>query len=262
MHEQEEEYDDQLEQEPDEHTTYAQSNRSRYFFALMSFLVALIFLSVYLNNFYGLLYWHARHSTSRRIQSQKPCWSACAPYVELLLLGTFAFGAVGAFFLLPKSILNRTTSTGRNSLSSEGDNSLIEADTDDGFGDGDDADEGELSSFELLVEEALSSIPAEFQEKMENVLVRVQYEPGEEVMQRTGIKAGYTLLGLYEGVPLTSYGQARVPHPEIITIYQRSIEAYCHGDPDRIREQVRHTVLHEVAHHFGIDHEEMPIWVR
>jgi len=51
-------------------------------------------------------------------------------------------------------------------------------------------------------------------------------------------------------------------HPEIITIYQHTIEAYCHGDPDRIREQVRHTVLHEVAHHFGIDHEEMPIWVR
>src|SRR5437763_16299414 len=104
MHEQEEEYDDQLEQEPDEHTTSAQSNRSRYFFAVMSFLVALIFLSAYLNNFYGLL----------------SGW--------LLLLGTFAFGAIGAFFLLPKSILNRTTST--------------------------------------------------FQEKMENVLMRVQYKPG------------------------------------------------------------------------------------
>jgi predicted Zn-dependent protease with MMP-like domain len=97
---------------------------------------------------------------------------------------------------------------------------------------------------------------------MENVLVRVQYEPGEEVMQRVGIKEGYSLLGLYDGVPLTTYGQARVSQPEIITIYQRTIEAYCHGDPDRIREQVRHTVLHEVAHHFGIDHEEMPIWIR
>ncbi len=240
MHEQEEEYDDQreLEPEPDEHTTSAQSNRSRYFFAVMSFLVALIFLSAYLNNFYGLL----------------SGW--------LLLLGTFAFGAVGAFFLMPKSVLKRTTSTGKDSPSSEGDNNVIEADTDDGFGEGDDVNGGGLSSFEVLVEEALSSLPAEFQEKMENVLVRVQYEPGEEVMQRMGIKAGYTLLGLYEGVPLTAYGQANVPHPEIITIYQRPIEAYCHGDPDRIREQVRHTVLHEVAHHFGIDHEEMPIWVR
>jgi predicted Zn-dependent protease with MMP-like domain len=240
MSEQEEEYSDHREPEPDEHTTSAQRNRSRYFFAMMSFLVALIFLSAYLNNFYDLL----------------SGW--------LLLLGTFAFGAVGVFFLLPNSVLNRTmsTGTGRNYPSSEGDNSLLEADTDDSFGEGEDADEGVLSSFDLLVEEALSSIPAEFHEKMENVLVRVQYEPGEEVMQRVGIKAGYTLLGLYEGVPLTSYGQARVAHPEIITIYQRPIEAYCHGEPDRIREQVRHTVLHEVAHHFGIGHEEMPIWIQ
>src|SRR5947209_6189758 len=151
MHEQEEEYDDQRELEPDEHTSSAQSNRSRYFFALMSFLVALIFLSVYLNNYYDLL----------------SGW--------LLLLGTFAFGAIGVFFLLPQSRLNRaiSTETGRNHPSSEGDNNVIEADTGDGLGEGEDADEGELSLFELLVEEALSSIPPEFQEKMENVLVRV-----------------------------------------------------------------------------------------
>ena len=127
---------------------------------------------------------------------------------------------------------------------------------------GEDTNESDLSPFERLVEEALASIPAEFHEQMQNVLVRVQYEPGDEVMQRVGMKEGYTLLGLYEGVPLTIYGQARVPHPEIITIYQSTIEAYCYGDPDRIRKQVQHTVLHEVAHHFGIDHEEMPIWIR
>ena len=238
MSEQEEKSDYLREQEPDEHSKYAHSNRSRYFIATMSFLVALLFLSAYLNNYYDLL----------------SGW--------LILLGTFAFGAVGAFFLLPDSVMHRTMSTERNYSNSEVENSLIEADIDDSFVEDEDADEGEMSSFELLVEDALNSIPAEYQEKMENVLVRVQYEPGEEEAQRVGIKAGYTLLGLYEGVPLTAYGQARAPHPEIITIYQRAIEAYCHGDPDRIREQVRHTVLHEVAHHFGIDHEEMPIWIR
>ena len=238
MSEQEEEYDDQHQSEPDEQSKYAHSNRSGYLIATMSFLVALLFLSAYLNNYYDLL----------------SGW--------LLLLGTFAFGAVGAFFLLPDGVLRRTTSAGRDDSNSEVENSLIEADTGDSFVEGEDAGEGEMSSFELLVEEALNSIPAEYQEKMENVLVRVQYEPGEEEAQRVGIKAGYTLLGLYEGVPLTAYGQARAPHPEIITIYQRAIEAYCDGDPDRIREQVRHTVLHEVAHHFGIDHEEMPIWIR
>lgn len=228
----EEEYDDYHEPELDEPPTSAHSDRSRYFFALMSFLVALIFLSTYLNNAYDPL----------------SGW--------LLLLGTAAFAAVGVLFLVPNSILNHPTSPGNASSNSTGDHNLQEADI------GDSLVEGELSSFELLVEEALSSIPAEFHEKMENVLVQVQYEPGEEVMQRVGIKAGYTLLGLYEGVPLTSYGQTRTPHPEIITIYQHTIEAYCHGNPDRIREQVRHTVLHEVAHHFGIDHEEMPIWIQ
>ena len=236
MSEQEEEFDDLREPEPDEHSTYARSNRSRYFFATMSFLVALLFLSAYLNNIYDLL----------------SGW--------LLLLGTFAFGAVGAFFLLPNSVLNRNMRAGRNYPSGEVENDLIEADTDDRLGE--DGDVGELSSFELLVEEALSTIPAEFHEKMENVLVRVQYEPGEEVIQRVGIQTGYTLLGLYEGVPLTSHGQARVPHPEIITIYQHTIEAYCHGDSYRSLDDVRHTVLHEVAHHFGIDHEEMPLWIQ
>ncbi len=204
----------------------------RYFFAMMSFLAALLFLSVYLNNYYDLI----------------SGW--------LLLVGAFVFGCVGALFLQSNSLLNRTLITGRNYQSSKNETSMIDVDDDEN------TNEEELSPFERLVKEALTSIPAEFHEQMENVLVRVQYEPGEEVMQRVGIKEGYTLLGLYEGVPLTTYGQARVPHPEIITIYQNTIVAYCDGDPDRIRRQVQHTVLHEVAHHFGIDHEEMPIWIR
>src|SRR5260370_40265960 len=97
---------------------------------------------------------------------------------------------------------------------------------------------------------------------MEIVLIRVQYEPGLEVLKRVGVKAGYTLLGLYEGVPLTAYGHDRTSPPEIITIYQRTIQAYCHGDPDCIRDAVRNTVLHELPHDFGIDHAAMPIWIR
>jgi predicted Zn-dependent protease with MMP-like domain len=237
MSEQEEEYDYHREPEPDPRTISIHKNRSRYFFAMMSFLVALLFLSIYLNNYYDLV----------------SGW--------LLLLGIFAFGAIGVFFLVPNSVLDRSVNTGRDYQGSEIEQSMTAGD-EERVDEGEYVDEDKLNPFERLVKEALASIPAEFHEQMENVLVRVQYEPGEEVMQRVGMKEGYTLLGLYEGVPLTTYGQARVPHPEIITIYQSTIEAYCHGDPDRIRDQVRHTVLHEVAHHFGIDHEEMPIWIR
>jgi predicted Zn-dependent protease with MMP-like domain len=238
MGELEEEYDYQLEIEPDEHTRNENTNRSRYFFAMISFLIALIILGIYLNSYYDLL----------------SGW--------ILLAGVLAFGAIGVFFLLPNTLLNNSTSTQRDYQGNKVEHIFIELEKEESLEEREDTDKDELSPFEQLVREALATIPTEFHEQMENVLVRVQYEPGEEVMDRVGMKEGYTLLGLYEGVPLTSYGQARVPHLEIITIYERTIVDYCHGDPDRIRRQVRHTVLHEVAHHFGIDHEEMPIWIR
>src|SRR2546421_5108529 len=238
MGELEEEYDYQREIEPDEHIRNENINRSRYFFAMISFLIALLILGIYLNNYYDLL----------------SGW--------LLLAGMLAFGAIGVFFLLPNNRLNHTTRIQRDYPGNEVQNTFIEAEKEESLEEGEDTYRDEFSPFERLVRKALATIPTEFHEQMENVLVRVQYEPGEEVTQRVGMKEGYTLLGLYEGVPLTSYGQARVPHPEIITIYERTIVDYCHGDPDRIRRQVQHTVLHEVAHHFGIDHEEMPIWIR
>jgi predicted Zn-dependent protease with MMP-like domain len=238
MSEQEEEYDYQREIEPDEHTLHENMNRSRYFFAMISFLIAVIILGIYLNNYYNIL----------------SGW--------LLLVGAFAFGAIGAFFLWPNTLLNDLISAKRDYQSDKVENTFIEAEKEERLEESEDTERDELSPFERLVREALATIPTEFHEQMENVLVRVQYEPGEEVMHRVGVKEGYTLLGLYEGVPLTTYGQARMPHPEIITIYESTIVDYCNGNPDRIRSQVRHTVLHEVAHHFGIDHEEMPIWIR
>ncbi len=96
---------------------------------------------------------------------------------------------------------------------------------------------------------------------MQNVVVLVEPEPDEETLERVGVKEGHILLGLYQGVPLTAQGMAG-GGLEHITIFQQAIETYCHGDPDRIRDQVRRTVLHELAHHFGIDHDEMPIWVK
>jgi predicted Zn-dependent protease with MMP-like domain len=233
-----EEYDYSREPEPDRHTKDMHNNRSRYFFATISFLVALLFLSAYLNNHFDLA----------------SGW--------LLLLGVLGFGAVGLLFLSRDSIVNRATNSRTDYQDSNKEIALMEEDEEASVEEDENTGRDELSPFEQLVEEALASIPGEFHERMENVLVRVQYEPGPEVLKRVGVKEGYTLLGLYEGVPLTAYGHDRTSQPEIITIYQRTIEAYCYGDPDRMREQVRHTVLHEVAHHFGIDHEEMPIWIR
>ncbi|MGZ6389435.1 MAG: metallopeptidase family protein, partial [Ktedonobacterales bacterium] len=119
----------------------------------------------------------------------------------------------------------------------------------------------EPTPFEQLVDEALASIPEQFAEHMRNVVVRVKDEPDEEALRRMDVPPGHTLLGLYEGVPLTHQG-VHGAQPEIVTIYQGPIERYCGHDADRMRAQVRATVVHELAHHFGIDHDDMPEWVK
>lgn len=100
--------------------------------------------------------------------------------------------------------------------------------------------------FEDLVATALDGLPPELGREMRNVAVTVQHEPGPP-----------NLLGLYEGIPLTSRttGYAGVL-PDRITIYQQAICEIC-GTEEEVADQVRRTVIHEVAHHFGIDDERL-----
>ena len=92
-----------------------------------------------------------------------------------------------------------------------------------------------------MVEAALDGLPADLGRLMSNVAVTVQHEPGPP-----------GLLGLYQGIPLTSRtsGYAGVL-PDRITIYRQAICAVCAGE-DEVVTQVRRTVIHEVGHHFGI----------
>jgi len=96
--------------------------------------------------------------------------------------------------------------------------------------------------FEEMVAAALDGLPEELGRLMSNVAVMVQHEPGPP-----------GLLGLYEGVPLTSRttGYAGVL-PDRITIYRLAICAICNTE-DEVVDQVWRTVVHEVGHHFGID---------
>lgn len=115
--------------------------------------------------------------------------------------------------------------------------------------------------FDALIAEALAGVPSSFDAYMRNVVVRAEDEPSAETLRQAGVPAGHTLLGLYHGVSLIRRG-ATDAGPEVISIYRGPIERYCGGDLERIRSQVRSTVLHELAHHFGIDHDEMPEWVK
>jgi predicted Zn-dependent protease with MMP-like domain len=111
------------------------------------------------------------------------------------------------------------------------------------------------SSFQQLVAEALNSLPEEIASRMQNVEVVVVDEPPLEYLRR--LPRGTTLLGHYHGVPLTRRGfDYEKVLPDMISIYRGPIERMART-PERIREQVRRTVIHEVAHHFGIDDDRL-----
>ena len=101
--------------------------------------------------------------------------------------------------------------------------------------------------FDELVADALDGLPAELTRLMDNVALFVEDEP----------PPGQRLLGVYEGIPLTrrgwSYGGVL---PDRITIFRGPIQRMCRT-PQEVVEQVRITVVHEVAHHFGIDDERL-----
>ncbi|MBV9712462.1 MAG: metallopeptidase family protein, partial [Ktedonobacteraceae bacterium] len=208
-------------------------------FALLSFLVAIILLAVFLNN--------PLDEFSRL----------------LVLAAVIAFGMIGMLLMDKKRAIDRSNASLNSiEISDEETQDVEETGEIAARNETDEEEIPELSPFEQLVREALDSIPEEFQHQMENLVVIVEDEPGAEALTRLSVEEGSLLLGLYSGVPLTTPGSNQQMLPERITIYQHNIEKICHNDPDLIKERVRQTVLHEVAHHFGMGHEEMPIWLR
>lgn len=108
--------------------------------------------------------------------------------------------------------------------------------------------------FESLVTEAIDTLPDEILEMMSNVEIVIEEEPPAELS--AGLAPGDALLGYYHGVPLTGRGFYDRALPDKISIFKGPITRLART-PDRIREQVRVTVLHEIGHHFGIDEDRL-----
>ena len=111
----------------------------------------------------------------------------------------------------------------------------------------------ERKLFENLVTEAIRQLPEEFRDKLENVAIIVEDYPSEELMTQMNLSEDETLFGLYEGIPLTERGFFEQPlHPDRIFIFQRAIEDECES-PEEIKSELKTTLIHEVAHFFGMD---------
>ena len=99
------------------------------------------------------------------------------------------------------------------------------------------------AEFERLVEAALDDIPDEIASQVDNVVVLVEDDPPPDDPD---------LLGVYEGVALTDRGADHTGLPDRITIFRRPLLEMC-ADREELVHEIRVTVVHEVAHHFGID---------
>jgi predicted Zn-dependent protease with MMP-like domain len=109
--------------------------------------------------------------------------------------------------------------------------------------------------FEALVDRATAGIPTPFRAALADIAVVVADEPTPEQLRENGLGPDETLYGLYEGVPLDEWGGDAIPLPTRILLFRLPLEADF-PDPRDLADEVRITLLHELAHHLGIEDED------
>jgi predicted Zn-dependent protease with MMP-like domain len=113
------------------------------------------------------------------------------------------------------------------------------------------------ADFEQLVADALATIPARFREALSNLAIVVEDEPSPDVLETMGIEPPDTLLGLYQGTPLTErhwdYGNTL---PDRILLFQGPLERGSEDEDDLVIA-VGETLIHEIGHYFGLSEEEI-----
>lgn len=110
--------------------------------------------------------------------------------------------------------------------------------------------------FQQLINEALDSLPQDRMAHVQNVAFLFEDEPTEEQRMKLALRHDQTLLGLYEGVPLAKRQGMQTMLPDKITLFKLPLCASS-TTRDELKEQIRHTMWHELAHYFGLDHKEI-----
>lgn len=114
--------------------------------------------------------------------------------------------------------------------------------------------------FEKLIEEGYEKLPEWVRAKIKNVALLVEDEPSAEVRERESLGPDDTLLGYYQGIPLTERGEGYglgATMPDTITLYRIPIEIAAEEDGLPIAQVIAETIWHEFAHYFGMDEHEV-----
>jgi predicted Zn-dependent protease with MMP-like domain len=111
--------------------------------------------------------------------------------------------------------------------------------------------------FEKLIGEALDTLPEKYVKGLDNVLITFEDEPTPEQRVELKLHCNQTLFGLYQGVPRIARGNGyHMVVPDKITVFKNPILRFSR-DIASLKEQIRHTLWHEIAHHYGLDHDRI-----
>lgn len=111
--------------------------------------------------------------------------------------------------------------------------------------------------FEKLLGEAMDSLPEKYIKNLNNVVITYEEKPSSEQKQELKLRGNQTLFGLYQGIPRTKRGIGyNMVLPDKITLFTEPL-LRASTDMNDLKNQIRHTLWHEIAHHYGLDHERI-----
>lgn len=111
--------------------------------------------------------------------------------------------------------------------------------------------------FSALISQAMDELPQEYIRGLQNVVITYDDEPSPQQREEMKLKQYESLFGLYQGVPLTKRGAGyNLVLPDKITIFKLPMLQATH-DEDSLYAQVKHTLWHEIAHYYGLDHDRI-----
>jgi predicted Zn-dependent protease with MMP-like domain len=110
--------------------------------------------------------------------------------------------------------------------------------------------------FQDLINRALEELPGDHVKNIKNIAILFEDVPTPEQRQKLALRHDQTLLGLYEGVPLPQRQGGTKVLPDKITLFKLPL-SYSANNPGDLKEQIKHTLWHEIAHYYGLDHDRI-----
>lgn len=112
--------------------------------------------------------------------------------------------------------------------------------------------------FSKLIGQALDELPEKYTSRLNNVFITYADEPNQQQRKKFTLSGNQSLFGLYEGIPLTQRGNGFSGQlPDKITLFKLPLFYFANGDEQKFKAHIKHTLWHEIAHYFGLDHDRI-----